>query len=89
MNDLGEEQDRPMPQGENWNRVNTGVPYFVVLHFIARPRCCIFFFSFFLQTEGKTPTSKKTTGFFGILALLWCSETQPAVSLRYACVFDE
>ena len=42
-------------------------------------------FLFFLQTEGKTPTNKKiTTHLIVILALLWWSGTEPAISLRSA-----
>lgn len=37
----------------------TGIPHFTVTHFIAFHRCCIFFFSFFSQIEGKSLQQQK------------------------------
>lgn len=68
------------------NRVNTGVPRFVVLHFIARPRCCIFFF---YKLKVKPPPAKRRRLALSGYSLYYGVLKQPTVSLRYACVFDE
>lgn len=39
----------------------------------------------FLQTEGKTSTTKKTICFTAALALLWWSGTEPTASPRHGC----
>lgn len=69
---------------------NTGVPCFIAFCFIVLQQVLHFLFSvffFFYKLKARPSTSKilQCAWFIAILALLWLSGTEPAVSLRSAC----